>query len=162
MVGAIHCALPKAKIVHVRRHPLDTCLSIYKLDLAGLMFDFAYDLADLGHYYRHYLKVMQHWRDVLPKGAMYELDYEMLVADQEGETRKLLDYCDLPWNEACLQFDKAKNVVRTSSMSQVRQGIYTDAMAVWKRYEKHLQPLIDILGPEYSTNYQPGRSMSMA
>jgi len=157
MIGAIHCALPKAKIVHVRRHPLDTCLSIYKLHLVGFMFDFAYDLGDLGRYYRQYLKLMQHWRDVLPPGVMYELDYEMLVADQEGETRKLLEYCGLPWNEACLQFDKAKNVVRTSSMAQVRRGIYTDAMAVWKRYEKQLQPLIDILGPEYSTDYQPGR-----
>jgi hypothetical protein len=100
---------------------------------------------------------MQHWRDVLPKGVMYELDYEMLVADQEGETRRLLDYCGLTWSDACLQFDKAKNVVRTSSMAQVRRGIYTDAMAAWKRYEKHLQPLIDILGPAYSTAYQPGR-----
>jgi len=157
MAGAIHCALPKAKIVHVRRHPLDTCLSIYKLDLAGKLFDFGYDLGELGHYYRMYLKLMQHWRDVLPKGVMYELDYEMLVADQEGETRRLLDYCGLTWSDACLQFDKAKNVVRTSSMAQVRRGIYTDAMAAWKRYEKHLQPLIDILGPAYSTAYQPGR-----
>jgi tetratricopeptide (TPR) repeat protein len=148
-IGAIHCALPKAKIVHVRRHPLDTCLSIYKHYLQGHRFDYGYDLDDLGNYYRMYLKLMQHWRDVLPKGAMVELDYEDLVADQEGETRKLLDACGLPWNEACLQFNKATNVVRTASMAQVRRPIYTDSQAAWKRYKKQLKPLINILGTKY-------------
>lgn len=154
MVGALHCALPNAKIVHIRRNPLDNCLSIYKVDLEGVLFDYAYSLKDLGDYYRLYLQLMQHWRDVLPPGAMYELDYENLVSNQETETRKLLEYCELTWNDACLQFNKAKNTVRTASMAQVRRGIYTDSMAAWKRYEKHLQPLIDILGPEHSTQDQ--------
>ena len=149
MIGAIHCALPKAKIVHVRRHPLDTCLSIYKLPLVGQHYGYGYDLGELGRYYQMYLKLMQHWRDTLPAGVMYELDYEDLVANQERETRKLLDYCGLPWNEACLQFSKAKNVVRTASMAQVRRDIYSDSVAAWKRYEKQLKPLIRILGTKY-------------
>ncbi|HXH71475.1 MAG TPA: sulfotransferase [Mariprofundaceae bacterium] len=155
-IGAIHCAMPKAKIVHVRRHPLDNCLSIFKQDLQGFLFDYGYNLGELGYYYRMYLKLMQHWRNVLPKGAMYELNYERLVANQEEETRKLLDYCGLPWNDRCLQFNKTNNVVRTASVAQVRRGMYTDSMAAWKRYEKHLAPLIRILGPEYSTDYKVG------
>jgi hypothetical protein len=92
---------------------------------------------------------MQHWRDVLPNGVMYELDYERLIADQEKETRKLLDACGLTWDESCLQFNKAKNTVRTASMAQVRRGIYTDSQAAWKRYKKQLKPLIRILGKGY-------------
>ena len=148
-VGAIHCALPMAKIVHVRRHPLDTCLSIFKHHLQGFMFDYGYDLSELGDYYSMYLKLMQHWRDVLPKGVMYELDYENLIADQEKETRKLLEYCGLSWDEACLQFNKTKNAVRTASMAQVRRPIYADSQAAWKRYKKQLKPLIRILGKGY-------------
>lgn len=150
VVGAIHCALPKARIVHVRRHPLDTCLSIYKLNIKGQAFDFGRDLDELGHYYRMYLRLMQYWRDVLPEGVMYELTYEKLIADQEEETRKLLDACGLGWNEQCLQFQRARNAVRTASVAQVRRAIYKDSMAAWKRYEKHLEPLIRILGTEYA------------
>jgi len=157
MVGAIHCSLPKAKIIHVRRHPLDTCLSIYKNNLTGKLFDFGHNLSELGHYYRAYLDLMAHWRRALPQGVMYELDYEQLISDQEGETRKLLEYCELPWNDQCLQFNKAKTIVRTASIAQVRQPIFKSSMAAWKRYERHLQPLIEILGPEYSTAYEPGR-----
>jgi len=148
MIGAIHCALPKAKIIHVRRHPLDTCLSIYKENFGGYMMDFAYNLEHLGNYYRMYQKLMQHWRDILPAGVMYELDYEKLVENQEEETRKLLAFCGLPWDDQCLQFNKAKNIVKTASIAQVRKPIYKSSMAAWKRYEKQLQPLIDILGTE--------------
>lgn len=149
-VGAIHCALPKARIIHVRRHPLDTCLSIFKTHIRGAFWGYQFNLGELGYTYRMYLRLMQHWREVLPAGVMYELDYEALVADQETETRKLLEYCGLPWDERCLQFNRAKNVVQTASIVQVRKAIYTDSLAAWKRYEKHLQPLIRILGSEYS------------
>jgi len=149
-VGAIHCALPKARIVHVRRHPLDTCLSIYRLNIQGEAFDFGRDLEELGYYYQMYLKLMQHWRDTLPEGVMYELTYERLVADQKGETRKLLDACGLEWSDQCLQFQQARNAVRTASVAQVRRAIYTDSMAAWKRYEQHLAPLIHILGTDYT------------
>jgi len=145
LIGAIHCALPHARIIHVRRHPLDTCWSIYKSDIEGYLYDFAYNLGELGYYYRMYLRLMQHWREVLPEGAMVELDYEQLVADQEGETRRLLDACGLPWDDRCMAFNKADNMVRTLSVAQVRKPIYSSSIARWKRYEKHLGPLMKIL-----------------
>ncbi|WP_167632455.1 tetratricopeptide repeat-containing sulfotransferase family protein [Mariprofundus ferrooxydans] len=146
LIGAIHCALPHARIIHVRRHPLDNCLSIYRANLSGGHFDFGYNLGRLGYYYRMYQRLMQHWRTVLPAGVMYEMDYEELVANQEDQTRRLLEFCDLDWNDACLQFNKAPTVVATASVAQVRREMYSDAVARWKRYEKHLQPLIKILG----------------
>jgi len=148
LVGAIHCALPRAKIIHVRRHPMDACWSIYKADMEGYLFDFAYNLGELGYYYRMYLRLMQHWREVLPEGVMYELDYEALVADQEGETRKLLDACGLPWDDSCLTFYKARNLVRTLSVAQVRKPISSGAIARWKRQEQNLAPLKKILGDD--------------
>lgn len=159
LIGAIHCAMPNAKIIHVRRHPLDTCLSIYRNNLLGAQFEFGFNLGELGYYYRMYLRLMQHWRDILPAGVMYELDYEKLVGDQEAETRSLLKFCNLPWNDQCLQFYKTKNLVQTASVSQVRQPMYTGSMAAWKRYEEHLQPLIRILGTDYGhppAGGQPG------
>jgi len=146
MIGAIHCALPHAKIIHVRRHPLDNCLSVFRSNLRGGEFDFGHNLGQLGYTYRMYQQLMQHWRKLLPAGVMYEMDYESLVANQEGETRKLLAECDLPWNDTCLQFSKTKNIVHTASVAQVRREIYTDAVARWKHYEKQLEPLVKILG----------------
>ena len=146
LIGAIHCALPHARFVHVRRLPLDNCLSIYRADLRGGQFDFGHNLGQMGYYYRMYQRVMQHWREVLPSGVMYEMDYEQLVASQEPESRRLIAACDLPWDEACLQFSEADTMVATASVAQVRRAMYSDAVARWKRYEKHLQPLIRILG----------------
>ncbi|MDQ6987006.1 MAG: sulfotransferase, partial [Mariprofundaceae bacterium] len=134
--------------IHVRRNPLDTCLSIYKNDLLGGQFQYGRNLGGLGYYYRMYLRLMQHWHDVLPEGVMYELDYEKLVENQESETRKLLAFCGLDWDESCLRFNRTRNIVSTSSIAQVRRPIYRDSVAAWKRYEKHLQPLIRILGSE--------------
>jgi len=150
LIGAIRCALPKARIVHVRRHPLDTCLSIYKLDFMASLFDYGYSLGELGYYYRMYLRLMEHWRNVLPAGVMYEFNYEDMVADQEGETRKLLAACGLSWSDQCLQFNKSEKAVRTASVAQVRRSIYKDSVSGWKRYEKHFEPLIKILGTEYN------------
>jgi len=148
LVGAIHCAMPKAKIIHVRRHPLDTCLSIYKNNLAGELFGFGSSLEGLGNYYQAYQLLMAHWKQVLPAGVMLEVNYEDLVRDQEGQTRRLLDFCNLEWDDACLQFHQSRNRVQTSSVAQVRKPIYKDSVAAWQRYEKHLQPLIDILGTD--------------
>ena len=145
-IGSIHCALPHARIIHVRRNPLDTCLSIYKNDLLGAQFHYGRNLGELGYYYRMYQRLMQHWQDVLPAGVMYELDYEKLVENQESETRKLLAFCGLDWDESCLHFNRTRNIVSTSSIAQVRRPIYRASMSAWKRYEKHLQPLIRILG----------------
>jgi len=145
LIGAIHCALPQAKIIHVRRHPLDTCWSIYRHNLLGGMFDFGHNLGELGYYYRMYLRLMQHWREVLPDGVMIEVDYEDLVTDQEAQTRRLLDLCDLSWDEQCLRFYQAEHAVRTASVMQVRRPMSSGSIGVWKHYEKHLQPLMRIL-----------------
>jgi len=148
LVGAIHCALPQAKIIHVRRHPLDTCLSIFKNNLAGELLGFSSSLTDIGQYYRIYQQLMAHWRKVLPEGVMYEINYEDLVSNQEEETRRLLAFCELDWDDHCLQFHTLRNKVQTSSIAQVRRPMYKDSVAAWQRYEKQLQPLIDILGTE--------------
>jgi len=146
LLGAFHCALPQAKIIHVQRNPLDTCLSIYRNNLAGELFGFGRNLGGLGRYYRMYQQVMEHWRQVLPAGVMYEIDYEALVANPEVEARKLLDFCGLEWDDRCLEFYKAKNSVNTTSFAQVRRPMYRDSVAGWRRYEKQLEPLINILG----------------
>lgn len=145
-VGAIHCALPHAKIIHVRRNPLDTCLSIYTSNIQGWQFAYGLNQGTLGYYYRMYQRLMQHWREALPEGVMYELDYEQLIANQKEETSKLLDYCGLDWNDACLNFQQADVQVKTASYHQVRQSMYNTSVERWRRYEKHLQPLIRILG----------------
>ncbi|MDQ6975225.1 MAG: sulfotransferase [Mariprofundaceae bacterium] len=146
LIGAIHCALPHAKIIHVRRHPLDTCWSIFKNNLAGELLGFGSSLTDLGQYYRMYQQLMAHWRNVLPEGVMYEVNYEDIVRNQEAETRRLLAFCDLEWDDHCLQFHTLRNQVKTASVAQVRRPIYKDSVAAWKPYEKHLQALIDIIG----------------
>ncbi len=148
LLGAIHAALPQAKIIHVRRHPLDTCWSIYKHNLEGEMFGYGAKLEALGRYYKMYQRLMKHWREVLPEGVMLEINYEELVADQEKATHKLLKFCDLEWDENCLQFHKLRNQVSTASVAQVRRPIYKGSVMAWQRYEQHLQPLIKILGTD--------------
>lgn len=145
LVGLLHVMLPNAKIVHVRRNPVDTCLSCFtRLFHHGQ--EYTYDLAELGRYYAGYSRVMEHWRQVLPAGAFYEIRYEQLVADTEGETRKLIDYCGLPWDDACLTFHTNERKVRTASITQVRQPIYTTSVERWRPYAAYLGPLLDALG----------------
>ena len=148
LMGAIHCALPHARIVHVRRHPMDACWSLYKSDLVSDEFNYAYSLQHIAHYYHAYLRLAEHWRKTLPEGVMYELDYEDLVRDQKEETGKLLAACNLPWDEGCLKFQQADNIIRTSSVAQVRQTLYGDAVQRWRHYETHLQPLLEILADD--------------
>ena len=148
LIGAIHCALPHARIVHVRRHPLDACWSLFKASLEGWEHGYIYSMGEIGYRYRAYLRLMAHWRQVLPEGVMLDLDYESLVADQEGQTRSLLEFCGLPWDERCLQFQKADTAVWTSSITQVRQSLYRDAVERWRHYEKHMEPLKRILERE--------------
>ena len=144
MVGLIHALMPNARIIHIRRDPMDTCLSNFTKLFSRSLYQ-TYDQKELGQYYNGYLKIMQHWRDVLPEGAFYELDYENLVSDNEAEVRKLLEYCELEWDDACIEFFKTKRNVRTASVTQVRQPIYKSSVQRWKRYEKHLAPLIEVL-----------------
>ena len=144
-VGLIHLMLPNARIIHMNRNPLDTCLSCFSR-LFNHGQHHTYHLTELGLYYRNYSKLMNHWREVLPEGAFLDLQYEELVSDNETQTRKLIDYCGLEWNDACLESHKQKRSIRTASVTQVRQPVYSSSVDRWKRYEKFLGPLIDALG----------------
>lgn len=145
--GMIALMLPGAKIVHCRRDPVDTCLSCYtKMFSAEQLF--AYDLIELGQFHRDYQTLMAHWRKVLPADRFIEVDYEAVVADVEGEARRLIEFIGLPWDEACVRFYQNQRVVKTASLNQVRQPIYTSSMGRWKPYAAHLKPLLDVLGVE--------------
>jgi tetratricopeptide (TPR) repeat protein len=144
-IGLIHLMLPNAKIIHVKRNPVDTCLSCFTQLFQGKM-EFTYELAELGRYYLDYQRLMEHWREVLPSGAFLDVQYEDIVADQEVQARRLLEYCGLEWNDACLDFHKSNRIVRTSSLAQVRQPIYKSSVERWRSYEKFLGPLFDALG----------------
>jgi len=142
-VGLIKIILPKAKVIHCTRNPMDNCLSIFKTEFRA-PYKYSYDMVELGHYYNLYLDLMKHWEDILP-GFMYNLRYEDLVADQEKQTRGLLDFCGLDWNESCLAFHKTQRIVKTASFAQVRQPMYKDSVELWKRYEAQLEPLRKIV-----------------
>lgn len=139
-LGMIHAILPKARIIHSRRHPVETCLSCYRI-LFAEGHQWTYNLSELGRYYRRYWDLMKHWRTEFP-GVMYEVRYEDNVADVEGSARKLIDHLGLPWHEGCLEFYNTDRPVKTASASQVRKPIYsTSAGGRWKKYEKYLKPL---------------------
>ncbi|OOG49550.1 hypothetical protein B0E50_05420 [Rhodanobacter sp. C01] len=144
-VGMIHLMLPQAKIIHAMRDPMDSCFSCYARLFEGNHLDFTYDLGTVGRYYLRYIQLMRHWHRVLPAGTMLDLRYEDMVADTEGQARRLLDYLGLPWDERCLDFHRNKRVVRTASIAQVRKPIYRSSIARWKHFEAQLAPLLDIV-----------------
>ncbi len=144
-LGLIRLALPNARILHTVRDPIDTCLSSF----AQLFSDdqpFTYDLGELGRYYRAYARLTEHWRRILPKGAFLDVRYEELVADFENQVRRILDYCGLEWNDACLSFYKTDRPVRTASQLQVRQPLYRSSVGRWRPDGTALQPLLEGLG----------------
>jgi tetratricopeptide (TPR) repeat protein len=143
-LGLIAVLFPRARIIHCRRDPVDTCLSAYFQSFVDAH-PFTLDLAHLGTYYREYERLMEHWRRVLPV-RVYDLQYEQLTANQERVSRELIDYCGLEWDDRCLRFSETRRVVRTASAVQVRQGMYQSAVGKWKRYEAHLGPLLEALG----------------
>ena len=138
--GLIHTVFPKARIIHMRRHPIDTCLSIYFQALGA----YANDLEDLAHYYGEYLRAMRHWRSVLPPTTLLEIPYEALVADPEPWTRRLLEFVGLPWDARCLEFHRTERVVITASRWQVRQKIHTGSAGRWRHYRQHVAPLLHL------------------
>ena len=144
--GLIHLALPNARIIHARRDPVDTCLSCFTLLFDGDGNPYTYDLGELGRFYRSYEALMAHWHAVLPPGIMIDVQYEEVVGDLEGEARRIIAHCGLPWDEACLAFHKTRRPVRTSSVGQVRQPIYKSSVGRWRPYREHLRPLLDELG----------------
>jgi tetratricopeptide (TPR) repeat protein len=143
--GLIHLILPRAKIIDARRHPLGTCFSAFKQHFAQGQ-SFTYNLADLGRYYRDYVELMQHFDDVLP-GRAHRVIYEEMVEDTEGEVRRLLAYCGLPFEAGCLAFYENDRAVRTVSSEQVRRPIFRDGLEQWRNYEPWLGPLKEALGP---------------
>jgi hypothetical protein len=151
--GLIHLAMPQAKIINLQRHPMDTCYAVYK-QLFKDAYPFSYDLDELGQYYIAYHGLMRHWNAVIP-GVIGTFRYEAVVADIEGQARRLLEFCGLPWEEKCLRFYQNPRSSTTASALQVRQPIYDSSVGKWRRYAQQLEPLrrrleaagIDTSGP---------------
>ena len=148
-VGIIRIVFPNARIIHCVRDPRDTCYSIYKHFFSARGHYYAYDMVELGRYYKLYADLMRHWNDTLP-GVMYELCYEDMVREQEQTTRALLEACGLPWEPACMEFHKTRRPVATISASQVRQPMYQGSVGAWQNVAESLQPLLDILDEQTS------------
>ncbi|MHB8635108.1 MAG: tetratricopeptide repeat-containing sulfotransferase family protein [Fimbriimonadaceae bacterium] len=143
-LGIIHLALPNARIIHMRRHPVDTCLSIYATPNRAHV-EFAHNRENIVFNYRQYLRVMEHWRMVLPPGAMLEVDYEDLVVDTERITRQMIEFCGLGWDDACLSPQNNARQVITPSVWQVRQPIYKTSANRWRNFEPYLGPFRELL-----------------
>ena len=143
-IGFILSAMPEAKIVHVRRDARATCWSNFRHCFSGAGIGFAYDLEDIAEYYRMYSDLMGFWHRWRP-GKIYDLSYETLTEHQELETRKLLDYVGLEWEDACLDFHENRRAVQTASDTQVRQKMYRGSSDDWRKYAKHLEPLVEAL-----------------
>jgi len=142
-LGLIHSVFPNARIIYMRRDPIDSCLSCYfQKFTAGL--NYTMDLSDLAHYCREHQRLMAHWLAVLPAGSILEVPYAELVADQEGWTRKILEFAGLEWDERCLDFQNTQRAVVIASTWQVRQKIYKDSVGRWRRYEKFIKPLLEL------------------
>lgn len=144
VIALVHAIFPRARIIHCTRHPVDTCLSIYFQNFAQKM-EFAYDRSDLAAYYRQYQRLMAHWRSVLPADRFVEIPYEELVADREPWTRRMIEFCGLQWDDACLHSDRNTRPVRTASVWQARQPVYQTSVARWRNYEPWLGPLRELL-----------------
>jgi tetratricopeptide (TPR) repeat protein len=146
VLGLLRLAMPHARIIHCRRSPIDTCLSIFFTNLVG-HHDYAWDRGDLAFFYRQYERLMDHWRTALSHGFT-EVDYETLIADREAETRRLVAFCGLAWDDACLTPERNPRVVKTASRWQVRQPVYKTSVERWRRYEPWLGDLRTLLPAE--------------
>lgn len=145
-IGLIHLILPNARIIDARRNPMDCCWSGFKQLFAEGQ-EFTYSLEDIGHYYRGYVDLMDHWDRVLPEGRILRVQHEDVLEDLEGQVRRILDYCGLPFDPACVEFHKTDRAVRTASSEQVRRPINKSGLEQWRPYEAHLGPLKAALGP---------------
>ena len=139
-LGVIHAVFPRARVIYMRRNPIDTCLSCYFQRLSPAL-NFTMDLSDLAHYYREHHRLIAHWRAALPPGTILDVPYAELVADQEGWTRKILDFLGLEWDRRCLEFHKTNRAVVTASFWQVRQEIYRASLERWRNYARFISPL---------------------
>ncbi|MFQ6004559.1 MAG: sulfotransferase, partial [Woeseia sp.] len=143
--GFIHLILPNAKIIDARRDPVDTCVANFR-QLFAQGKKQSYDLQELGEYYLQYRRVMDHWDEVLPDRIL-RVQYEDVVNDLEAQVRRILGYCELPWEDACLNFFESERAVNTASAEQVREPIYKDAVGYWRNYEPQLGELLEVLAP---------------
>ena len=150
-IGLIRLILPNARVIDARRHPMACCFSGFK-QLFGEGQEFSYGLRELGNYYRQYVRLMDHWDRVLP-GFVLPVLYEDVVEDLDGQVRRLLEFCELPFEPACLDFHRTRRSVRTPSAAQVRRPIYTSGVAQWRNFESWLEPLKDALGAEILARY---------
>jgi tetratricopeptide (TPR) repeat protein len=148
-IGLIHLLLPRARFIHCRRCPLDTCLSIYTVKFTQL-WGFASDRGDLAAYYRQYLRLMEHWRAVIPRDRLVEVDYEEATASPEAVARRLVAFCGLPWDAACAQPERNPIAIRTASRWQARQPVYKTSVERWRRYEAWLGELRGLVEEEPS------------
>jgi tetratricopeptide (TPR) repeat protein len=155
LVGLIKMMLPEAKVIHVRRDPVDTCLSCFAELFAGTL-PYAYDLAELGRFYHGYQALMRHWHDLLPPGTLLDLYYEDLVHDSEGQSRRLIEFCGLEWEQSCLDFPMTKRVVRTASAAQVRRPITPAAIGRPRPDPALLSPLLSALYPDGQVRLRQG------
>ncbi|MEI6797719.1 MAG: sulfotransferase [Pseudomonadota bacterium] len=153
MLGLIHALLPNARIIHVARDAVDTCVSCFTRLFERSQYH-TYDQIELGRYFNAYSRIMAHWGRVLPQNSFYTVQYEALVEAPETESRAILDYCGLKWDDACLSFHTAKRRVRTASVTQVRSPVYLSSVQKWRQYENHLGPLLSVL--ERGGNYTRG------
>ena len=143
-IGFILSAFPESKIVHLKRDARATCWSIYKHYFSDEGNRWAYDYQDLARFYKSYVGLMDYWHNLFP-GKIYDISYEDLTSNQEKETRNLLKYCDLDWDENCLNFYTNTRAVKTASAVQVRNKMYQGSSDVWRQYSEHLKPLLDAL-----------------
>ena len=145
-IGFIFSALPEARVVHVKRDARATCFSIYKHYFSDQGNGWAYSFDDLANFYGLYVDLMNYWHKLYP-GKIYDLSYEELTNNQEKETKKLLEYCNLDWDPNCLKFHENSRDVKTASALQVRKKMYQGSSEVWKKYADFIDPLIEALKP---------------
>ena len=153
-LGLIHAAFPNARIIHMRRHPIDTCLSIH-FQYFFSVHPYANDLSALAHYYTQYLRIMEHWRRILPAETLLEVPYESLVCEQEFWSRRMLEFVGLPWDSQCLNFHETDRSVFTASKWQVRQKIHANSTGRWQNYAKFVGPLRTLIEPSAGRQHLP-------
>ena len=157
-IGLFHLMFPRGRVVHCRRNPADTCLSIYVTPFYKPI-NFAHDPTTIVDYYREYIREMGHWAEVLPPDRLYSVDYEAIVTNREMEVRKLLEFCGLEWDEACLHHEDRGGAVVTPSNWQVRQPLYISSIGRWQHYRRLAT---GVWGHSRLTNPQHGRSAHRA
>ena len=147
-LGLIKLILPKAIIIHCKRNPMDTCLSIFQQNFYTKGNEYSFKLSEVGIYFNLYMDIMNHWKKILPN-CFYEIEYEDFIYNQKKETKKLLDYCNLEWENKCMNFHKTIRPVRTSSDHQIRKKIYPNSINRWKIYKQELKQLSNIINQKH-------------